>query len=157
MTTAEPRAVLPERFIGPRFVSDDGRLALSITRADDERYPLRLNVTNASSGKRMIEALARFVRRANEDAEEARTRLDVIEAELEVPSMGPTYTLYVARPTDDRQRWNGYDNVALRDDTPLEEVVLMPEYGGTPFGSSEDEWDWQSGWWYPYSTFRLAK
>ena len=157
VTTEEPQPVLSDRFVGPRFVSDDGRLAIEIRRANDWSFPLRLVVTNAVSGALLIEAQARFKRREDEDAKAARVRLDTIEAELEIASIGPTYTLYMARPTDDRRRWNGYDNVALRDDTPLEEVLLMPEYGGTPFGPAEDEWDWQSGWWYPYSPFRLAR
>ena len=157
MDSEAPRPVLPDRFVGVRFVSDDGRLALSIERSDDARYPLRVVVTSAANGVLLVGALARFRRRSNEEANAARARLDVIEAELESPSTGPTYTLYMARPTDDRRRYNGYDMVALGDDTPLEDVLLMPEYGGTPYGPPEDEWEWQTGWWFPYSPFRVAR
>ena len=36
----------------------------------------------------------------------------------------------------------------------LAELRLFPEYGSSPY--MPDDWDWQEGWWYPYSTFRAA-
>ena len=71
-----------------------------------------------------------------------------------VPHVGETYTLMFTRPTDDRTRWRGYDHVALRAETPVEQVAVFPEHGATLYGG--DDWDWQSGWWYPYATFRAA-
>jgi hypothetical protein len=156
MPTPPPFPAPPERLLGRRFVSDDRRLALVLRRAaDDAGFPLRVVVTRGAAGELALPA--RWLPRADEDSPDARTRLDVVQAELGAAGVGPTYSLFVARPTDDRTRWHGFDAVALRADTPAEDVLLFPQYGGTPFGSAEDDWDWQQGWWHPYSTFRAER
>ena len=148
----------PEALIDVRFVSEDRRLTLLVRRADPRearsaRYPWAVDVGRVGSPTCFLHgAPARFRPREDEDAREASRRLDRLEVELETPSVGPTYTLMLARATDDRSRWHGYDWVALREGTRASEVRLFPEYGGTPFGA--DDWDWQEGWWYPYSTYR---
>ena len=73
--------------------------------------------------------------------------------ELTAPGWGDMYFLMFARPTDDRSRYHGYDWIALAEDTPISGMIVFPEYGGSPF---MDDWDWQEGWWYPYSNYRLA-
>jgi hypothetical protein len=154
MSTPPPFDALPERFLERRFASADGRLTLVFRRADDAAFPLRVIVTRPLDGRVLGELPARFVPRTDETARDAKSRLDLVQAELGVPRAGPTYTLFLSRPTDDRSRWNGYDFVALRSDTLVEQVTIFPQYDGTPFSGAEEDWDWQRGWWHPYSNFR---
>lgn len=150
----------PTALLNRRFVSDDGRLALTLRLADASsaeraRYPLVATVERADGSERLLSAApAAWIPRKDEHAKEASRRLDRVQVELGPPGIGETYILMLARPSDDGARWHGYSHVALRDDTPVEEVAIFPEHGGTPYGG--DDWDWQEGWWYPYSTYRVA-
>jgi hypothetical protein len=150
----------PQQFMGVPFMSEDGRLVFNMRPAepssrDAARFPWVVDVGPPGDPTALLlEAPAAWLPRTDEDATEAYRRLDRLQVELGVPSIGPTWTLMFARPTDDRAKWHAYDWVALRGDTALAEVVVFPEYGGTPYGP--DDWDWQEGWWYPYATFRAA-
>ena len=151
---------LPPQLLGVRFLSEDGKLAFTVRHADPPdrpHFPLSVEVVAYTEGGprvRIHDGLARFIPRQDEDAEHAGTRLDRIQIELGTPHVGPTYSLLLCRPTDDRSRWRGFDWVPLRADTPVEVMAAFPQYGGTPYGP--DDWDWQEGWWYPYSTFHAA-
>ena len=46
--------------------------------------------------------------------------------------------------------------IAAGADTPLDELRLFPEFQSSPFTPADWDWDWRSGWWYPYATFRAA-
>jgi len=161
MKDATPPAEFPPALLGLRFVSEDGRLYFVVRPANasftrSARFPLSIEVGRPDGSARLLlEAPARWLPREDEEAREAGRRLDRLQVELGVPGMGETYNLMFSRPTDDRQRWHGYDWVALRPETPPEEIAVFPEHGGTPFGP--DDWDWQEGWWYPYSTFLLQR
>lgn len=159
--TAPPPTEFPLALLGLRFVSEDGKLYFVVRQSastgdDAGRFPLEVEVGRPSTREPLLSAApARFRPREDEDAREARRRLDRVEVELGIPDVGETWQLMFTRPTDDRSRWNGFDWVALRPDTPPEEVAVFPEHGGTPYGG--DGWDWQEGWWYPYSTFHLER
>ena len=161
MAPPAPLPEFPPVLLGVRFVSEDGKLYFVVRRADPSaptwpRFPLAVEVGRPDGSGRLLDsAPARWLPREDEEAQEASRRLDRVEVELGIPCMGETYQLIFTRPTDDRQRWHGYDQVALRPDTRLEEIAVFPEHGGTPFGP--DDWDWQEGWWYPYSTFRVPR
>ena len=60
----------------------------------------------------------------------------------------------MVRRNPDHARYGDKEWIAALTDTPLAELRLFPEFGGSPWTSTD--WDWQEGWWYPYSTFRPA-
>ncbi len=145
--------------LGVRFVSDDGKLAFTIHDAagpEKDRFPLEVTAESVPSGERLLDrAPASWTPREDPQAEGGRARLDRVMVELGVAGMGDTWNLLFARPTDDRSRYHGYDWIAVTEDSPVAEMAVFPEFGGNPFGGME--WDWQDGWWYPYSTFRAAR
>jgi hypothetical protein len=157
MTQQGAFAQIPSQLLGRRFVSEDRTLYFLVREAREgehqgERFPLRLEVGRPGGEVLMENGLAEWIPRKNETSSNARERLDRVTAELGTPNVGPTYTLLFTRRNDEAA---GFRQVALRADTPVEAVEVFPEYGGTPYGASEDEWDWKSGWWHPYSTFRV--
>jgi hypothetical protein len=87
-------------------------------------------------------------------SEYASERLGTMQVELGIVGAGNLYTLYVVRKNPDSKVFGDKDWIAALPETPLEELRLFPEYGSSPY--MPDDWDWQEGWWYPYSTYRAA-
>jgi hypothetical protein len=148
---------LPGALIGARFVSEDGRLACRIDRGEgaDEEGAFRTTVWASEGEPVLLEpVVTRWRPAADPSSADPGERLGRIEAELGVVGAGNLYRLYVARANPDpaihgEKRW-----ITALADTPLHELRLFPEYVQSPY--MPDDGDWQSGWWYPYSTFRPA-
>jgi hypothetical protein len=127
-----------------RFVSEDGRLSFAVDR------DLRVTVRREPGGEILLErAPATWTPHVDPTSEDAHRRLDRLIVELGPEGIGATYELLFARESPGPgPRW-----VTLAPSTAPADVRVFPEYGGSPF---TDDWDWQEGWWCPYSTFRAA-
>ncbi|MBL8622748.1 MAG: ankyrin repeat domain-containing protein [Myxococcales bacterium] len=150
-------ADLPTALPGALFVAEDGKLACRIARGDGpgDDAPFRATVWSGVGGSvLMSEAHTTWRPATAPSSPHAFERLGRLQAELGIVGVGNLYTFYVVRknpaPTGpDDKEW-----IAALPDTPLDELRLFPEYGSSPY--MPDDWDWQEGWWYPYSTFRAA-
>ena len=149
---------LPAALLDALFVAEDGKLACRITRGDGvaaEAAPLLATVWAGVGGAVLLGAAHTTWRPATAPRSTyAGERLGRLLVELGPVGVGNLYELYVVRPnpaptTADDKQW-----VAALPDTPLAELRLFPEYGSSPY--MPDDWDWQDGWWYPYSTYRAA-
>jgi hypothetical protein len=153
----QPREV-PAALVDALFVSEDRKLACQIVRGDRddaEGAPLLTTVWAGIGGPVLLSPANTRWRPANAPASEhASERLGQLQCELGIVGIGNLYNLYVVRrnpaptPVDDKE-W-----ITALPDTPLADLRLFPQYGGSPY--MPDDWDWQDGWWYPYSTFRAA-
>lgn len=148
---------VPTALRGALFVAEDGKLACPITRGDPlgDDAPFRATVWSGVGGSVLLVAAHTTWRPATAPSSpNASERLGRLEVELDIVGVGNLYRLYVVRsnpaPTGpDDKAW-----LAALPTTPLDELRLFPEYGSSPY--MPDDWDWQEGWWYPYSTFRAA-
>ena len=147
---------LPTALLDALFVAEDGKLACQIERGEpDDEEPFRATVWRGVGGAILLAAAPATWRSATAPSSpHAFERLGRLQAELGIVGVGNLYTFYVVRknpaPTGpDDKEW-----IAALPDTPLDELRLFPEYGSSPY--MPDDWDWQDGWWYPYSTFRAA-
>ncbi len=149
---------LPASLLGALFVSEDGKLTCRIVRdarRNGEGAPFLTTVWAGIGGPVLLLAVHSKWRPAKAPrSEHASDRLGQLQAELGVVGAGDLYTLYVVRRNPHHSTFGDKEWVAALPDTPLAELRLFPEYGGSPY--TPDDWDWQSGWWYPYSTFRPA-
>ena len=165
----EPRAEAPEGFplalFGALFVAEDGKLACRVVRGEGARAPgdppdrdvapFLTTVWAGVGGRSELDDAHTEWRPATVPrSEHARERLGRLQAELGIVGVGNLYTLYVVRANPDRETFGDKEWIAALPETPLAELRLFPEYGGSPY--MPDDWDWQEGWWYPYSTFRPA-
>jgi len=156
--------MLPGRLREVLFVAEDGKLALRISQAQ------RTTVWRGIGGVRLLhDAVGEWRARTDTSSRYAHERLDRHVVELGLAGVEDTYHLmFVRRNPAGRLGANGidagerapptpsgrvFDWIAIEHDTPLAEVRVLPQYGGSPF---VDDWDWQDGWWYPYSTYRPA-
>lgn len=155
---------LPVALLGALFVAEDGKLACQVVRGCEgvhgqgERADAAPFVTTVWAGvggrSELDDAHTEWHPATAPRSEHARERLGRLQAELGIVGVGNLYTLYVVRPNPDRELFGDKEWIAALPDTPLAELRLFPEYGGSPY--MPDDWDWQEGWWYPYSTFRPA-
>jgi len=157
---------LPVALLGALFVAEDGKLACRVARGPEgarapgdppggDVAPLLTTVWAGAGGRNELDdAHTEWHPATAPRSEHARERLGRLQAELGIVGVGNLYTLYVVRPNPDRELFGDKEWIAALPDTPLAELRLFPEYGGSPY--MPDDWDWQEGWWYPYSTFRPA-
>jgi Ankyrin repeats (3 copies) len=146
----------PSALLGALFVAEDGKLACRIERGGDgERAPFLTTVWAGVGGVALLRRDHTGWRPATVPrSEHAGERIGQLQVELGVVGAGDLYQLYVARPNPDASTFGDKEWIAALPDTPLAELRLFPEHCGSPY--TADDWDWQSGWWYPYSTFRPA-
>lgn len=145
---------LPAALLGALFIAEDRKLACRITRGDD-RAPYRTTVWAGIGGGRLLSsAHTTWHPPTALRSENASERLGRMQAELGIVGVGNLYTFYVVRQNPDTAVFGDKEWIATLPATPLAELRLFPEYGGSPY--MPDDWDWQDGWWYPYSTFRPA-
>lgn len=151
-------ADFPVALLGALFVAEDARLACRIVRGvpgTGAAAPFQVTVWAGVGGSVLLsDAFTRWRPAKAVDATFASERLGQLQAELGIIGAGNLYELYVVRGNPapagpDDKAW-----IAALPDTPLDELRLFPEYGSSPY--MPDDWDWQDGWWYPYSTFRSA-
>ncbi len=140
----------PGELLERRFVSEDGVLSLTVEGYDGGLWT---TVTRVSTGECLLAcAVSTFTRHRDPASPDSTARLDHLEVELGAPNVGPLYRLYFARkirPGESHEKeW-----LTLSEDTPTEAIRIFPEYRSSPFVT---DYDWQDGWWYPYSRFRCA-
>lgn len=149
---------LPAALFGALFVAEDGKLACRVERGDGrdgEAAPFLTTVWAGLGGAVLLRRDHTTWRPATKlRSEHASERIGQLQVELGLVGTGNLYELYVARPNPDPSIFGDKEWVAALPDTPLAELRLFPEYGRSPY--TADDWDWQDGWWYPYSTFRPA-
>ena len=134
-----------------RFVSEDGMLSLTVEEHDGV---LLTTVTRVSTGECLLAyAVSTFTRHRDPASPDSTARLDHLDVELEVPNVGPFYRLYFARKIRSGET-HEKEWLTVSEDTPAEEIRIFPEYCSSPFVT---DYDWQDGWWYPYSSFRWAE
>jgi len=151
-----PITDLPTALVGALFVSEDAKLACRIDRGPARgEAPYVATVWAALGG---VEHLARahtaWLPPTKPQSELAMERLGRLQVELGEVGIGNLYTLYVVRKNPDPSSLGSKEWLAALPETPLAELRLFPEHGSSPY--VPDDWDWQSGWWYPSSTFRPA-
>lgn len=155
---ARDQSNLPAALLGALFVAEDGKLACRIVRGDGrdtEGAPFLTTVWAGIGGTVLLPSVYTGWRPpVAPRAEHASERLGQMDAELGIVGAGNLYKLYVVRKNPDPALFGDKEWVATLPDTPLAELRLFPEYGSSPY--MPDDWDWQEGWWYPYSTFRPA-
>ncbi len=131
------------------FVSEDGSLQFHVERIDGA---LSATVRRSRGGDCLLRgAETRFVRHTDPSSGSTAERLDHLDVELELPQVGPFYRLFFARRIRPGER-HDKEWLTVTEDTPVDEIRVFPEYCSSPFVSDHD---WQDGWWYPYSSFRL--
>lgn len=146
---------LPDALVDALFVAEDGKLACRIERGDEaEGAAFRATVWAGIGGPMHLAPSVTTWRPATKPSSEyAGERLGRLQVELDVVGVGDLYTLYVVRrnpaPAKGDKEW-----IAALPSTPLADLRLFPEYTSSPYAAYD--WDWQDGWWYPYSTFRAA-
>lgn len=149
---------LPAALVGALFVAEDDKLACQIVRGDQRSgtdAPFLTTVWAGIGGQVLLRPVHTKWRPAKMPrSDSASDRLGQLQAELGSVGAGDLYNLYVVRRNPDPKTFGDKEWVAALPDTPLAELRLFPEHGSSPF--TADDWDWQSGWWYPYSTFRPA-
>ncbi|NOU34074.1 MAG: hypothetical protein HOO96_39795 [Polyangiaceae bacterium] len=153
-------ASLPAALLGALFVAEDGNLACRFALPDSDRdrnegAPFVTTVWAGIGGLMHLSPVAtQWQPATNPNSEYAGERLGRMQAELGIVGAGDLYTLYVVRRNPDHAAFGDKEWIAALPDTPLADLRLFPEYGSSPY--TPDDWDWQDGWWYPYSTFRPA-
>jgi len=155
---APPDPDLPAALLGALFVAEDGNLACLFVLGDERAGEGARFVTTVWAGiggpELLSPAVTRWRPATKPSSEYAGDRLGQMQAELGVVGAGDLYCLYVVRKNPDHATFGDKEWVAARPDTPLADLRLFPEYGSSPY--TPYDWDWQDGWWYPYSTFRPA-
>ncbi len=151
-------SALPLALLDALFVAEDLKLACRVERGngrDEEGAPLLITVHSGLGGPPLLgRAHTQWRPATKPNAENASERLGRLEAELGIIGAGNLYRLYVVRLNLDHATFGPKEWIAAQPDTPLADIRLFPEYGQSPY--MPDDWDWQDGWWYPYSTFRPA-
>ncbi|MBK9036663.1 MAG: ankyrin repeat domain-containing protein [Myxococcales bacterium] len=149
---------VPAALLGALFVAEDGKLACQIVRgdgADGERAPFLTTVWAGVGGPEVLSPVHTTWRPPTAlRSDNARERLGQLQAELGIVGAGNLYSLYVVRRNPAPAGPDDKEWIAALPDSPVAELRLFPEYGSSPY--MPDDWDWQDGWWYPYSTFRPA-
>ncbi len=152
------RSDLPTALVGALFVAEDGKLACRIERGDrpdGDGAPFLTTVWAGVDGPVLLAPVHTTWRPPTAlRSEHAHERLGQLQAELGVVGAGNLYSLYVVRRNPAPDGPDDKEWIAALPDTPLAELRLFPEYGSSPY--MPDDWDWQDGWWYPYSTYRPA-
>ncbi len=153
-----PPSSPPSALVDALFVAEDGKLACRIVRGDGhacEGAPFIATVWAGIGGAMLLAPVyTRWRPPTAIRSERASERLGTMQAELGIVSAGNLYILYVVRQNPDPKTFGDKDWIAPLPETRLEELRLFPEYGSSPY--MPDDWDWQDGWWYPYSTYRPA-
>jgi hypothetical protein len=149
-------ASLPAALLGALFVAEDGKLACRFHRGQGgDGAPFLTTVWAGIGGPIHLSPVETQWRPpTNPSSEYAGERLGRMQAELGIVGAGDLYTLYVVRRNPDHATFGDKEWVAALPDTPLADLRLFPEYTSSPYAAYD--WDWQDGWWYPYSTFRPA-
>ncbi len=150
-------AGFPHSILNALFVAEDRKLAFEVQRAEpgDKQPPFVTTVWKGlGEDVYLHRAYTRFYPATELSSPHAQSRLGHFLVELGATNVGNTYTLLVARQNDDNSKFGGMQWVAALEDTPASALHIFPEHGSSPYMA--DEWDWQEGWWYPYSTFRVA-
>lgn len=148
-------SALPTVLLGALFVAEDLKLVCRVVRGEGEDGPLLTTVWAGVGGPCLLGRAVTQWRGATKLASEhARERLGQLQAELGIVGAGDLYELYVVRRNPDHALYGDKEWIAALPETPLAELRLFPEYGSSPY--TPFDWDWQEGWWYPYSTFRPA-
>jgi hypothetical protein len=147
---------IPAALLGALFVAENGRLACRIDRGDEPAgAPFLATVWAGIGGALLLRRDHTNWRAATAPRSPiASERIGKLHIELGPVGVGNLYELYVARPNPDPAIFGDKEWVGALPRTPLAELRLFPEYGSSPY--TADDWDWQDGWWYPYSTFRPA-
>lgn len=146
---------LPAALLGSLFVAENGKLACRIERGDGGEGDFATTVWTGIGGAELLSrAVTEWSPATKPGSEYPSERLGQMRAELDVVGVGDRYMLYVVRRNPDPARFGDKEWIAALPETPLEELRLFPEFGGSPYTSTD--WEWQDGWWYPYSTFRPA-
>ena len=148
---------VPAALLGALFVAEDKKLTCRIVRGDGreaEAAPFLTTVWSASGAELLTRTHTTWRPAKDPRSEYPGERLGQLQAELGIVGMGNLYELYVVRKNPDQAIFGNKEWIAALPDTPLAELRLFPEYGQSPY--MPDDWDWQDGWWYPYSTFRPA-
>ncbi len=146
---------LPAALVAALFVAEDAKLACRIERGDQaDGAAFRATVWAGIGGPmHLARSVTTWHPATKPSSEYVGERLGRMQVELEVVGAGDLYTLYVVRqnsaPAFGDKEW-----VAALASTPLADLRLFPEYSSSPYAAYD--WDWQDGWWYPYSTFRPA-
>jgi len=144
--------------LGALFVAEDSKLACQIVRGDQrdgEDAPFLTTVWAGIGGPVLLSPVHTKWRPAKAPrSEHASDRLGQLQAELGIVGAGDLYIFHVVRRNPDPSSFGDKDWIAALPDTPLVELRLFPEYGSSPYTPAD--WDWQDGWWYPFSTFRPA-
>ncbi len=144
----------PTALLGALFVAEDGKLACQIERGEKD-MPFRTTVWAGIGGSLLLDRAHTTWRPAkNTRSQDANERLGQLQAELGTVGLGNLYELYVVRGNPDLATFGDKEWIAALPETPLTDLRLFPQHGQSPYTS--DMWDWQDGWWYPYSTFRPA-
>jgi hypothetical protein len=145
---------IPAALLGALFIAEDGRLVCRIDRGDD-RATFVATMWAGIGGRLLLRRdPAAWLPPTAPRSEVASERMGMLQIELGHVGWGDTYKIYVARPNPDRATFGDKEWVGGLPRTPLADLRLFPEHGGNPY--TADDWDWQDGWWYPYSTFRPA-
>lgn len=157
--------------MGVRFVSESSSYAFEVTRRPPDedgadRHPYRVvawsrgaPTTDAPLDEHRfdVEAMntvANYLPSTDPRSARASERTGRIVAELSVSLIGSTVSFMFCRrnPGTDPQRHGDFRWVGLLPETPLEDVVVHLQSGGSPFDG--DDWDWQEDWYYPYEQYR---
>ncbi|HPH64431.1 MAG TPA: hypothetical protein PLF40_01760 [Kofleriaceae bacterium] len=151
---------LPVALLGALFVSDDGKLACQTVRGDHDHgdnAPFRTTVWAGIGGPVLAQQVyTRWHPAKAPHAERASERLGLLQVELDAACVGDVYNLYVVQRNQALTAASDKEWIAAGADTPLDELRLFPEFQSSPFTPADWDWDWRSGWWYPYATFRAA-
>lgn len=151
-------SMFPATLLRALFVAEDGKLACQIVRGDQRHgrdAPFLTTVWAGIGGAELLDRVHTVWQPATAlHSEHASERLGQLQVELGIVGAGNLYDLYVVRGNPDTSTFGDKEWIAALPDTPLAELRLFPQYSQSPY--MPDDWDWQDGWWYPYSTFRPA-
>ncbi len=146
--------VPPSAALGALFVAEDEQLALSVTAIEAAPGFQTTVWSGISGGLLLVDAHTEWKPSTDLRSEHARYRIGLFDVELGAVGVGDLYHLMIAWENLDEARYGDKQWIAPFPDTPLDALRIFPEFGGSPFSGTD--WDWQEGWWYPYSTYAPA-
>lgn len=151
---SERGATVPSSLLGALFVAEDRKLALRVDRSEGPPG-FATWVWSGLGGAALLEGAHTEWKPAKDlGSSHGLDRIGHFDVELGPVGVGDLYHLMIAWENPDPARYGDRQWIAPYPDVSLEALRVFPEFGGSPFSGTD--WDWQDGWWYPYSTFAPA-